>query len=156
MKSLQQTILEAQGGTGMNKLGAVNEADISSKSEFIEYGKKVLKNAHGEDYDEEKAEDTLNGILDDSGEDYGEAVGKLQSSLGESFNEALLNEAGKNLSFTVDDEDVKGLKNAFKKANLDWDFESFDNEFWIDAKHVDKARAIIKDEGAIIFDEKLD
>ena len=65
----------------------VNEADITSDEQFKEYGKEVLKNAHGEDFDEDKAEDTLQGILDDSDGDYGVAIGKLQSSLGESLNE---------------------------------------------------------------------
>ena len=65
----------------------INEEDITSDEQFKEYGKEVLKNAHGEDYDEETANDTLQGILDDSDGDYGEAVGKLQSSLGESLNE---------------------------------------------------------------------
>lgn len=63
-------------------LESVNEAsEITSDEQFIEYGEKMLKAAHGEDYDKEKADDTLKGILKDADGDYGQAVGTLQSSM---------------------------------------------------------------------------
>ena len=73
--------MEDPSGVHVNE-AFINEEDITSDEQFKEYGKEVLKNAHGDDYDEETANDTLQGILDDSDGDYGEAVGKLQSSLG--------------------------------------------------------------------------
>jgi hypothetical protein len=67
----------------------INEADeIKSDEQFKEYAKTVLKNAHGDDYDSQKAEETITGILQDAGDDYGQAVGMLQTSLSENLNES--------------------------------------------------------------------
>ena len=59
----------------------VNEADIKSEAEFKEYAEKVLKKAHKDDYDEAKAEETIDGILKKSKGDMGAAVGMLTSGL---------------------------------------------------------------------------
>ena len=62
----------------------VNEAEIKSDDEFKEYATTVLQKAFGEDYDEAKAGEVIDGILSKSDGDYGAAVGMLTSSLGES------------------------------------------------------------------------
>ena len=67
---------------------SVNEAEITSDDEFKEYVETVLKAAHGDDYDQEKADKTAEGILKDADGDYGAAVGMLTSGLGESVNES--------------------------------------------------------------------
>jgi hypothetical protein len=62
----------------------VNEAEVSSDDEFKEYAMSVLKKAFGDDFDEAKAGEVVDGILKKCGDDYGAAVGMLTSSLGES------------------------------------------------------------------------
>jgi hypothetical protein len=61
---------------------AVTEAEIKSADEFKEYAFTVLQKAFGEDFDEAKAQEVVDGILDKCGDDYGACVGMLQSSLG--------------------------------------------------------------------------
>jgi len=63
---------------------AVNEAEINSDKEFKEYAETVLQKAFGDEYDENKANDVIDGILSKVDGDYGAAVGMLTSSLGES------------------------------------------------------------------------
>ena len=65
-----------------NKLGKVNEAEIKSATEFKEYAMKMLKDAFGTDFDETKATETADGLIDKYGEDYGAMVGALQSTMG--------------------------------------------------------------------------
>jgi hypothetical protein len=60
----------------------VNEAEIKSDEEFTEYANTVLQKAFGEDFDEAKAKEVIDGILSKSDGDYGAAVGMLTSSLG--------------------------------------------------------------------------
>lgn len=60
----------------------VNEAEVTSDEEFAEYAKSVLQKAFGDDFDEAKAQETVDGILSKAEGDYGAAVGMLQSSLG--------------------------------------------------------------------------
>ena len=62
-----------------NKL---NEADITSADQFKEYAMKMLKDAFGADFDETKATETADGLIDKYGEDYGAMVGALQSTMG--------------------------------------------------------------------------
>ena len=62
----------------------VTEAKINSDEEFKEYATTVLQKAFGEDYDEAKANEVIDGILAKVDGDYGAAVGMLTSSLGES------------------------------------------------------------------------
>lgn len=60
----------------------VNEADIKSDEDFKEYAFSVLQKAFGDEFDEAKAQEVVDGILSKAGGDYGEAAGMLQSSLG--------------------------------------------------------------------------
>ena len=60
----------------------VNEAEVTSDEEFAEYAKSVLQKAFGDDFDEAKAQETIDGILSKAEGDYGAAVGMLQSALG--------------------------------------------------------------------------
>ena len=59
----------------------VTEAEIKSDEDFKEYAYSVLKKAFGEEFDQAKADDVVNGILSKSDGDYGKAAGILQSSL---------------------------------------------------------------------------
>ena len=59
----------------------VNEAEVKSDDDFKEYAFTVLKKAFGEDFDEAKAQEVVDGILDKCGDDYGACVGMLTSSL---------------------------------------------------------------------------
>lgn len=77
----------------------INEAEVTSDEDFMEYGKTVLQKAHGDDYDEDTANDTLQGILDDNGDDYGACIGVLTSSLGEGLEN--IDEAKTPKVFTV-------------------------------------------------------
>ena len=60
----------------------VNEAEVNSDEEFNEYATTVLQKAFGEEYDEAKAKQVIDGILAKAKGDYGVAVGMLTSSLG--------------------------------------------------------------------------
>ncbi len=63
----------------------ISEAEIASDDEFKEYAFNVLQKAFGEDFDAEKAQEVVDGILKKCGDDYGACVGTLTSSLGESY-----------------------------------------------------------------------
>ena len=60
----------------------INEAEIKSDTDFKEYAFTVLQKAFGDDFDEAKAEEVVDGILGKVDGDYGKAAGILQSSLG--------------------------------------------------------------------------
>jgi hypothetical protein len=62
----------------------IKEEDVKSEADFKEYAMAVLKKAHPDDFDKDKANDTINGILKKCDGDYGAAIGMLTSSLGES------------------------------------------------------------------------
>jgi hypothetical protein len=55
--------------------------DINNDEEFMEYGEKLLKTAHGDEYDAKKGKETLKGMLKTADGDYGKAIGILQASL---------------------------------------------------------------------------
>lgn len=59
----------------------VNEAEVKSDAEFEEYAMTVLKKAFGEDFDESKAKEVIDGLKSKYSGDYGAMVGALQSSL---------------------------------------------------------------------------
>jgi len=59
-----------------------NEAEIKSDDEFKDYAFAVLQKAFGEDFDEAKAQEVVDGILGKVDGDYGKAAGILQASLG--------------------------------------------------------------------------
>ena len=60
----------------------VNEAEVKSDEDFKEYAFSVLKKAFGEDFDEAKAQEVVDGLLSKHGDEYGAAIGALTSSLG--------------------------------------------------------------------------
>jgi len=60
----------------------VNEAEIKSDAEFKEYSFTVLKKAFGDEFDETKAQEVIDGLTSKYSGDYGAMVGALQSSLG--------------------------------------------------------------------------
>ena len=59
----------------------INESEIKSNNEFKEYAFTVLQKAFGEDFDEAKAEEVVDGLISKYSGDYGAMVGALQSSL---------------------------------------------------------------------------
>ena len=63
-----------------NKLN--EKAEIKSATEFKEYAMKMLKDAFGSDFNQTKATETADGLIDKYGEDYGAMVGALQSTMG--------------------------------------------------------------------------
>ena len=60
----------------------INEAEVKSDEDFKEYAFAVLQKAFGDKFDEEKAQEVVDGLLSKHSGDYGAAVGALQSSLG--------------------------------------------------------------------------
>lgn len=62
-------------------LGILNEEKVSNDKEFEEYAMKLLKKAHGDDFDETKAKDTIDGLKSKYDGDYDKMVGALQSGL---------------------------------------------------------------------------
>ena len=60
----------------------VNESEVKSDEDFKEYAFSVLGKAFGDKFDEEKAQEVVDGLLSKHGDDYGAAVGALTSSLG--------------------------------------------------------------------------
>lgn len=61
--------------------------DISDEKSFREYAKKVLRKAHKDDYDEEKAKETIDGILKKADGDMDKAVGMLSGGVSESVED---------------------------------------------------------------------
>lgn len=61
---------------------AITEAEVKSDEEFKEYAFTILKKAFGDDFDEAKAQEVVDGILKKCDGDYGACVGTLTSSLG--------------------------------------------------------------------------
>ena len=60
----------------------VNEAEVKSDEDFKEYAFSILQKAFGDDFDETKAQEVVDGLLSKHGEDYGAMVGALQASMG--------------------------------------------------------------------------
>ena len=61
---------------------STNEAEVKSAEDFKEYAFSVLQKAFGEDFDEAKAQEVVDGLISKHDGDYGAMVGALQSSLG--------------------------------------------------------------------------
>ena len=55
----------------------VSEANITSDKQFQEYAMTILKKAHGDDFDEEKAQKAIDGLKSKFSGDYGAMVGAL-------------------------------------------------------------------------------
>lgn len=114
----------------------MTEAEVSSDEEFMTYAKQVLKAAHGDKYDEEKAMKTAKGILDKAKGDYGSAIGMLTSGLGEQSDEESdekeMKEAIKKRKFKklTKKEFIKRIKSLkrFKKEEYDDDDEELSQE----------------------------
>lgn len=68
-------------GVGFQYESVVTEAKVKSDAEFKEYAFTVLKKAFGEDFDEAKAQEVVDGLTSKYSGDYGAMVGALQSSL---------------------------------------------------------------------------
>jgi len=64
------------------KESAVTEAEVKSDDDFKEYAFAVLQKAFGDKFDEEKAQEIVDGLISKHEGDYGAMVGALQSSLG--------------------------------------------------------------------------
>lgn len=64
------------------KESVVTEAEVTSDEEFKEYAFSVLKKAFGDDFDEDKAGEVVDGLISKNSGDYGAMVGALKSSLG--------------------------------------------------------------------------
>ena len=60
----------------------VSEAEVKSDDDFKDFAEATLKKAFGDDYDEEKAKEVIDGIIKKNKGDYGAMVGTLQSSVG--------------------------------------------------------------------------
>tara|TARA_R110002096_G_scaffold65164_2_gene158831 strand:- start:13 stop:495 length:483 start_codon:yes stop_codon:yes gene_type:complete len=60
----------------------ISEAEVTSDDDFRDFAEATLKKAFGDDYDEEKAKKTIDGIIQKNDGDYGAMVGTLQSSIG--------------------------------------------------------------------------
>jgi len=82
---LQELKEEAMGQSLLDDFNSlfesVNEAEIKSDEDFKEYAYEILQKAFGDEFDEAKADEVVNGILGKSDGDYGKAAGILQSSL---------------------------------------------------------------------------
>lgn len=64
------------------KESLVTEAEVTSDEEFKEYAFSVLQKAFGDDFDEAKAQEVVDGLISKNSGDYGAMVGALKSSLG--------------------------------------------------------------------------
>lgn len=58
------------------------EMNIDSDKSFKKYAEDILKKAHGDKYDEDKANKVINGLLDKYKGEYGAMIGALKNSLG--------------------------------------------------------------------------
>lgn len=58
--------------------------EVTDEKSFREYAENVLKQAHGDDYDEKIANKVIDGIISKVGKDgdWGQAIGRLTSGLG--------------------------------------------------------------------------
>lgn len=105
----------------------LEEAEVNSDEEFMEYAMTVLKKAHGDDFDEEKATETAKGILKKADGDYGAAVGMLTSGLGESVSNKFESKTPINIDLSAVSsliESEAGLTDEFKaKAALIFEAE---------------------------------
>jgi hypothetical protein len=79
--------MEEEDEEEMSEAKKVQEAEVSSDEEFMEYSKSILKAAFGDKYDEDKAMAAAEGILKKSDGDYGAAIGMLTSGLGEEMDD---------------------------------------------------------------------
>ena len=69
-------------GAEVVKEAKVAEKEITSDADFKDYAFAILKDAHGDKFDEAKAMEVVDGLKDKYKGDYGAMVGALQSSMG--------------------------------------------------------------------------
>lgn len=65
------------------KASNIKEEVVNSEKEFKDYAYSVLKKAHSGHYDQEKADNVVNGLIKKHGTDWSTMVGILQNSLAE-------------------------------------------------------------------------
>ena len=131
----------------------VNEAEVKSDDEFKEYATAVLKKAFGDEYDEAKAGEVIDGILKKCGDDYGACVGTLTSSLAESVtNEGIDVEywADYNTDTSGHGDPSMAMKSkvfdiTFEEAVESWNDEAEGEENQIDGKQADKIERLAKE-----------
>lgn len=63
----------------------VNEKKINSESELRSYAEEVLRNAHGDKYNQEIVNKMVTDLIDKYGDDWGAMIGALQSGLAEEY-----------------------------------------------------------------------
>lgn len=70
--------IELLNSLGIYENFEIHESEINSDQEFREYAETVLKNMHGEEYDQTKADDVINDLLSKKeGDDFGALIGML-------------------------------------------------------------------------------
>lgn len=63
---------------------SVNEKEIKNEKDFTAYAEEVLKQAHGEDFDQKIADKVISDLIKDKkeDEDWGSVIGRLTSGFG--------------------------------------------------------------------------
>ncbi len=86
MKKFSDYILEKENSFDKLFKEVLFEGEkITSDSQFKKWAVTVLKKAHGDKYDEKKAEKVIDGLLKKYKDNYGAAVGALSYGLSESL-----------------------------------------------------------------------
>ena len=146
----------------------VNEAEVKSDEEFKEYANEVLKKAHGDDFDQAKADKAIEGILKKAGNDYGAAVGMLTSGLTEAYTtisksantevekkvSKFLNAMAKDYDYPVEDA-IRATVAAIKKLGYEKLVESKVNEAEVksDEEFKEYATEVLKQAHGKDFDQ---
>lgn len=81
---MNESLTEGQN-TKLNE-DQLNEGEIKDEKAFREYAEKKLKEVHGDDFDADKAKETIDGILKDNKDlvdkgDWGALVGVLNKGV---------------------------------------------------------------------------
>lgn len=73
--------VNAQGTVVVGE-SVINEEDITTDEQFKEYAFAILQKAFGDEFDEAKAQEVVDGLTSKYSGDYGAMVGALQSTMG--------------------------------------------------------------------------
>ena len=73
---------EEEEGDEEVKESNVSEKEITNDADFKDYAFAILKDAHGDKFDEAKAMEVVDGLKDKYKGDYGAMVGALQATMG--------------------------------------------------------------------------
>ena len=57
----------------------MNEKDVTNEKDFREWAEAYLKQAHGDDYDEKIANDTIEGVMKKYKDDWGAMIGAVKA-----------------------------------------------------------------------------